>query len=57
MCLSGWVQAWKSKGRQFDSQSRAHAWVAGQVRSKGERERQLHIDISLLSPSLPLSKK
>ena len=33
--LSGWVLACKSKGCQFDSQSRAHAWVVGLVPSRG----------------------
>ena len=41
------VWACKPKGRQFNSQSRAHAWVAGQVPSKRACERQPHTDASL----------
>ena len=52
--LSGWVLACESSGRYFDSQSRAHAWVAGQVPGGGN-VRSNHT-LLFLSFSFPLSK-
>ena len=37
--LSGWVLACEAKGHLFDSQSRARAWVVGQVPSGGVYEK------------------
>ena len=53
--LSGWVPACKSKSGWFNSQSRAHAWVAGQVPSRGRTSGNHSMFLSL-SSSLPLSK-
>ena len=48
----------QTKGSLVRFPVRAHAWVAGQVPSRGVHGRQPHIDVSLLlSPSLPLSLK
>ena len=61
-CL-GWcgsvdcVSACELKGRGFESLSgRAHAWVVGQVPSRGH-VRGNHLMFLSLSPSLPLSLK
>ena len=50
-----WVPACKPKGRQFNSQSRSCAWVAGLVPSRGCRNTHWCFSPSL-SPSLPFSK-
>ena len=52
-----WVPAWEPKGRRFDSQLRAHAWVAGQVPSRGHTRINHTLMFPSLSPSLHLSKK
>ena len=44
-----WELAWESKGCQFDSQSRTHAWVVGQVTSR----RRMRGNHTLIFPSLP----
>ena len=56
--VAQWLSAsLRNKGSRFDSQSRAHAWVVGQVPSEG-RSRGNYTLMSLsLSSSLPLSKK
>ena len=55
--LSGLNASLQTKGLPVPFPVRAHAWVAGQVSSRG-RERHPHIDVSLpLSPSLPLFLK
>ena len=51
--LSGLSTGLQTKGLQVPFSVRAHAWVAGQVPSRGH-ERQPHIDVSL-SFSLPSS--
>ena len=56
--LSGLSVDFEPKGHQLDSQSRAPAWVEGQVPSRG-RARGNHTLMFLspsLSPSVPLSK-
>ena len=58
--VAEWIEqpACEPKGHQFDSQSRAHAWVVGQVPSRWH-ERGNHtlmfLPLSLSLPS-PLSK-
>ena len=53
-----WVQTWKAKGHQFDSQSgHIHAWVTGQVPSRGRARGNHTLMFLSLSPSLPLSLK
>ena len=51
-----WVPACKPKGWWFDSQSRAHAWVAGQAPSRGCMKGNYTVMFLSLSPSLPLCK-
>ena len=53
-----WAPAYESKGRWFDSQSRAHAWVAGQVPSRAHTRGNhpfMFLSLSFFLPS-PLSK-
>ena len=55
-----WVPACKPKGHRLDFQSRAHAWIAGQVPSRGHAKVNhtlMFLSLSFtLSPSVPLSK-
>ena len=51
--LSGWVPACKSRGHWFDSQSRAHACVSGQVSSGGRMAGNHTLMVLSLSFSLP----
>ena len=55
--LSGLTASLRTKGLLVQFPVRAHAWVVGQVSSKGARETQPHTDVSLplFLPSL-LSK-
>ena len=53
-----WAPACKPKGHWFHAQSRTHAWVAGQVPSRGVQEETTHWCLSpSLSPPLPLCLK
>ena len=53
--LVDWMPACESKGRRFDFQSRAHAWVAGQVPSEGcARGNHTLMFLSLFSLPSPL---
>ena len=55
--FSSWVLACKSKGHWFNSQSRAHAWVAGQVPSRGyARGNHTLMFLSLFLPPFPSLK-
>ena len=53
-----WVPTCEPKGCWFNTQSRAHAWVVGQVPSRGcaRGNHTLMFFSSCLPPSLPLSK-
>ena len=55
--VAQWIECWpvKPKGHRFISQSRAYAWVAGQLPTR-ERTRGNHT-LMFLSFSLPLSLK
>ena len=56
----GWcgsVPVCEPKGHQFDSQSTAHAWVAGQVPSRGYERGNHTLMFHSLSFSLPLLSK
>ena len=57
--LSGLSAGLQTEGRWFNSQSRAHAWVAGQVSSGelvGGNYTLMFLSLTF-SPSLPLSLK
>ena len=46
--IARWIQCeLQTKGLPVQFPVRAHAWVAGQVPSRGPRVRQAHIDVSL----------
>ena len=45
--LSGWSSSLRTKGSLVRFPIRAHAWVAGQVPSRGAREKQPHIGVFL----------
>ena len=50
-----WVLTWESKGHWFDSQSRAHAWVEGQVPRRecvGGNHTLMLLSLSFSFPSL-----
>ena len=56
--LVDWVWACEAQGRRFDSQSRAHVWVASQVPSRGHvrgNHLLMFLSLSFSFPS-PLSK-
>ena len=53
----GWASSYRLKGCQFNSESRAHAWVAGQVPSRGRARGNHTLMFPSLSLSLPLSLK
>ena len=57
--LSGLSASLQTKGSLVWFPVRAHAWVIGQVPSRGAHERQLHIDVSLplFLPPFPFLKK
>ena len=58
MELSGLSMGCKPKGHWFDSYLvRAHAWVVGQVPSRGRVKRQPNIDISFPLFLLPFLSK
>ena len=48
-----WAQACEPKGYQLDSQSRAHAWVAGRVPSRGHMRGNHTLMLLSLSFSFP----
>ena len=58
--VAQWIElpACEPKGHQFNSQSRAYAWVVGQVPSRGRAKATMHWCFSpFLFPSLPLCLK